>query len=39
VEHFVKARQDAETQQDRKIELLKAEVVKGKNELSQFRAM
>jgi hypothetical protein len=38
-DHFVKARNDAELQQERKIELLKAEIVKGKNDFAQFRAM
>ncbi len=34
IEHFVKARGEAEVHTERKIELLKADVVKGKNELA-----
>ena len=35
----MKARADSDVQNERKIELLKADVVKAKNELSSFRAM
>jgi hypothetical protein len=39
IDHFMKARADSDVQNERKIELLKADVVKAKNELSSFRAM
>jgi hypothetical protein len=39
LDHFVKSISDGEIQNERKIELLKAEVIKAKNELSSFRAM
>lgn len=39
IDHFVKVQAECEVQNERKIELLKADVVKAKNELSSFRAM